>query len=190
MRPRSPPSDGQNRTPFQNRLKWRFKADIGPLLSGRRWRSHAACCAGSASGLTTQSDLSPAPVRTGVNFWRTSEQPCLHGNSAPLSALRAFVHRAAGLPAHVLVSGEAGTGKELVARCLHHQSGRRGPFVFVDCSVHHPSDLGIELFGPCRDAACAEMIQMGRCVKRDALSEERRCARSIPAVETCASSRK
>jgi two-component system C4-dicarboxylate transport response regulator DctD len=42
----------------------------------------------------------------------------------------------------------------LVARCLHHQSGRRGPFVSIDYSVHHPSDPGTELFGPCRDAAC------------------------------------
>jgi DNA-binding NtrC family response regulator len=48
----------------------------------------------------------------------------------------------------VLLEGEAGTGKELVANAIHHQSSRRtGPFIPVNCSGFPDSLLEIELFG-------------------------------------------
>ena len=55
------------------------------------------------------------------------------GDSAAMERLRADVARLAGAPLPVLIHGETGTGKELVAKALHDQSGRRGEFVPVNC---------------------------------------------------------
>ena len=60
--------------------------------------------------------------------------------------------RWAPLPANVLVLGEPGTGKELVARELHRASGRRGKFVPVNCAGIPATLLEAELFGVVRGA--------------------------------------
>jgi DNA-binding NtrC family response regulator len=58
------------------------------------------------------------------------------------------VQRAAGGDASVLVTGEGGTGKELVARTIHDESPRRaGPFVVVDCGSLVGPLVASELFG-------------------------------------------
>ena len=74
------------------------------------------------------------------------------GVSAATGALRAEVARWAPLPANVLVLGEPGTGKELVARELHRASGRRGKFVPVNCAGIPATLLEAELFGVVRGA--------------------------------------
>jgi DNA-binding NtrC family response regulator len=75
------------------------------------------------------------------------------GNSAPIVEIYKTVARAAPTEATVLVEGETGTGKELVARMLHRFSRRAGqPFVPVDCGSIAPSLLESELFGAMRGA--------------------------------------
>ena len=51
-------------------------------------------------------------------------------------------------PSAVLLAGEPGTGKGILAQCIHNESLQRGgPFVTVDCSIWHPDDLDEKLFG-------------------------------------------
>src|SRR6185295_7962975 len=71
----------------------------------------------------------------------------LCGRSVAMQALRELILRLAPTPVDVLVVGETGTGKELVARALHDFSGRRGPFVPVNCAALPEALIESELFG-------------------------------------------
>ena len=76
----------------------------------------------------------------------------LVGDAPSIQAVRALIKRIAPTPANVLIEGETGTGKELVARLLHEHSGRKGPFIPVNCSAIAPDLLESELFGHTRGA--------------------------------------
>ena len=59
-----------------------------------------------------------------------------------------FLRVIEGSESNVLITGETGTGKEIVARFIHHKSGRRrGPFVAVGCAILTESLIESELFG-------------------------------------------
>jgi DNA-binding NtrC family response regulator len=75
------------------------------------------------------------------------------GSSAAMVEIYNTVARAAPTDASVIVEGETGTGKELVARMIHRYSRRASqPFVPVDCASIAPSLLESELFGAMRGA--------------------------------------
>jgi DNA-binding NtrC family response regulator len=77
----------------------------------------------------------------------------LLGASAPMAALRAAIQRAAAAPFHVLIEGESGSGKELVARALHVASPRRlHRFCALNCAALTDELLEAELFGHARGA--------------------------------------
>jgi DNA-binding NtrC family response regulator len=77
----------------------------------------------------------------------------LIGESSALIAARADIQRVAGLEVPVLVRGETGTGKELVARAIHDASARRsGPFFAVNLGAIPASLAATELFGAIRGA--------------------------------------
>ena len=63
------------------------------------------------------------------------------------SELLQQVERIARSDATTLMIGETGTGKELIARHIHNQSERRGPFVAVNCGAFSESLIDAELFG-------------------------------------------
>lgn len=72
----------------------------------------------------------------------------LVGSSAALQQLREQVQRVAPTATPVLISGEAGVGKEVVARSIHHHSPRSAkPFITVNCSAIPGELLERELFG-------------------------------------------
>jgi two-component system, NtrC family, response regulator PilR len=86
-------------------------------------------------------DARGAPRRRGV-FLR------IIGESAPMQRLFELVERVAPMRTSVLITGDTGTGKELIARAVHELSPRASaPFVAVNCSALPESLLESELFG-------------------------------------------
>ena len=70
------------------------------------------------------------------------------GQSEGINRLINSIEEIAGLSVTVLISGETGTGKELVARAIHNLGGRRDkPFLAVNCNEFAPGVLESELFG-------------------------------------------
>ncbi len=84
----------------------------------------------------------PAPTTTGP----------LLGSSPAMERLREEVAKAAEAPYPVLIHGESGAGKELVARELHARSGRRGAMVSLNCGAIAKELIESELFGHERGA--------------------------------------
>ncbi len=71
----------------------------------------------------------------------------LLGTSAAIRDTRDLILRLAPTSADVLITGDTGTGKELVARCLHNYSNRTGNFVAVNCAAIPETLFESELFG-------------------------------------------
>jgi DNA-binding NtrC family response regulator len=72
----------------------------------------------------------------------------LLGASPPMQEVYRLIELAGGSSAPVLITGETGTGKELVARTIHQMSERsKGPFVAVNCSAIPETLMESELFG-------------------------------------------
>jgi DNA-binding NtrC family response regulator len=71
----------------------------------------------------------------------------LVGRSAAMLQVSKDIALSAESPAPVLISGETGTGKEVVARLIHQHSRRPGPFVAVNCAAIVETLLESELFG-------------------------------------------
>ncbi|MEJ2363733.1 MAG: sigma-54-dependent Fis family transcriptional regulator [Deltaproteobacteria bacterium] len=70
------------------------------------------------------------------------------GQSEEMQRVYELIDLVAGSDATVLITGENGTGKELVAQAIHRQSHRRkGPFIAANCSAYSPTLLESELFG-------------------------------------------
>ncbi len=70
------------------------------------------------------------------------------GESVPVQQIRSTIERVAPTEARVLITGEAGTGKELVARWIHHLSPRSGgPLIEVNCAAIPSELIESELFG-------------------------------------------
>lgn len=76
------------------------------------------------------------------------ERYTMVGESEPMNRVRALIVKASGNNSKVLIEGENGTGKELVARAIHMNSQRSGkPFVAVNCAAIPETLIESELFG-------------------------------------------
>lgn len=76
----------------------------------------------------------------------------LVGASGAMSAVHRRVDQAAPYDHTVLITGETGTGKEVVAREIHERSGRKGEFIAVNCGAFSEGVLESELFGHVKGA--------------------------------------
>jgi len=95
----------------------------------------------------------PEAEETPVDLWPEDGLGELVGGSVAMRELYATIVRVGASEASVLVHGETGTGKELVARAIHDCSHRAGkPFVVIDCAALPESLLEGELFGHARGA--------------------------------------
>jgi DNA-binding NtrC family response regulator len=120
---------------------------------GRLRRENALLRAGGDGATTCDT---PRPARRGVDR--------LIGSSAVLRQLREQARTIAQSGGGVLITGESGAGKEVVARAIHEESPRsRGPFLAVNCAALSESLLESELFGHERGAFTgADRMRKGR----------------------------
>lgn len=89
-----------------------------------------------------------ADLRRRLDGGEAELQTRLVGNSPAMETLRRLVRDLATIPTDVIILGETGTGKEVVARCLHDFSPRaKGPFVAVNCAAIPSELIESELFG-------------------------------------------
>ena len=75
------------------------------------------------------------------------DMPALIGQSPAIEHVRTLIRSVGPTTADVLINGQTGTGKEVVARHLHGASGRKGPFVAINCAALPESVFESEIFG-------------------------------------------
>ena len=90
--------------------------------------------------------------RRRVSVSRQNNLGDLVGHSKRMRELFGLIRAVASTPTTVLINGESGSGKELVAKTLHELSGRRGPLVVFDASVADPEMVRNDLFGHIKGA--------------------------------------
>jgi len=114
----------------------------GSFVNGKRISSQVLC-----DGDIVRVGNSLLLIRFRSDLEQDSPLPELVGDSPSMGLLRRDISMVGPSDATVLVFGETGTGKELVARALHKCSGRTGPFVPVNCAAIPATLAESQLFG-------------------------------------------
>lgn len=97
---------------------------------------------------TLNRDSKPAKIKSA----RNSKMPTLHfgclvGESKPMLELYSMIERVAKTSANVMLMGESGVGKEVVANAIHASTGGADPIVATNCGALSKDLIGSELFG-------------------------------------------
>ncbi len=131
----------------QEAVSW-MKAGVVDILldpeSREGWRQavQLAFSRSSRSLLTRTAAVKASPA----------DAPDILYRSRAMGDVLQMVKRVAPIKATVLVTGESGTGKDLIARSIHAQSGRRGEYLVMNCAAIPETLLEDELFGHERGA--------------------------------------
>jgi len=104
-----------------------------------------------------------------ASYQNALQSGALVAESRGMKDILSVIRKVAPTPATVLITGETGTGKELLATILHYGSTRSGsPLVKVNCAALHENLLESELFGHERGAFTgAEKLRIGRFEQAD-----------------------
>jgi DNA-binding NtrC family response regulator len=81
---------------------------------------------------------------------RTADNPGygVIGSSPAMRPVMELVHRAAAGQCGIMICGERGSGREMIARAIHaHSTHRHAPFIALDCSSPEPEEVELQLFG-------------------------------------------
>ncbi len=103
-------------------------------------------CGGTAMRLEEGEAAAPSPLPSAARFGKTV------GASVAMRRLYPLCERLARARVPVIIEGETGTGKEVLAESLHEMSGSTGPFVVFDCTTVSAALVEAELFGHERGA--------------------------------------
>ena len=113
-----------------------------------------------ASPTDNRAPAPPKKVRQRASLHERCTIEPIVGESEQIMRLRTLVDKVATSEARVLITGENGTGKELVAKWLHHKSHRaNAPFVEVNCAAIPSELIESELFGHERGAFTSAIKQ-------------------------------
>lgn len=93
------------------------------------------------------SELEKAEASIQYQNDRRDNSAALIGATGSLAQIMELIRTSARTNAPVLITGETGTGKSLVARLIHQQSQRRGPFMAINCATLPENLIESELFG-------------------------------------------
>ena len=126
-------------------LPLRLEAEFDPAQQVGDWQRQMLATAAHLASLLVQ--IEHAGGHSGLRQKGDGAAPLI-GSSAAIRAVRERIERVASTDFTVLIEGDSGTGKELVARQIHELSRRRrGPFVAVNCAAIVETLLEAELFG-------------------------------------------
>ena len=131
-------------------------APVSVPLIGRGYKRPESVVLTESKPQVSESPVSVAPVRPTVMDSASAIPvmiPEMIGSSAPMLELAKLIRMVAPRTATVLIEGETGTGKEVVAKALHRLSNRsQKPFAVLNCAAIPEALLEAELFGHTRGA--------------------------------------
>jgi transcriptional regulator with PAS, ATPase and Fis domain len=126
----------------------RIEAIFDPLRPPDQWARRMLAAAAQVAGLLLELERANGRWPLGSASARIDGAAPLIGSSLAIRAVRARLEKVASTDFTVLIEGESGVGKELVARQIHDLSRRRrGPFVAVNCAAIVETLIEAELFG-------------------------------------------
>jgi transcriptional regulator with GAF, ATPase, and Fis domain len=120
----------------------------GVMIRDAWARSGQTLTLGSTT-LRLETNLQSHPATPLTNATRFGQ---VVGASSAMRRLYPLIERIARSTMPVIIEGETGTGKEILAESMHEMSGRAGPFVVFDCTTVSPNLVESELFGHERGA--------------------------------------